>query len=116
MVYSGTVLAEDTYTFDVHNNLRDDILNPTGGHKHAGTVDSGAQLGDFQSFLSSGSWVKPAGIRTVIVRCIGGGGGGGGGMFSTGSGAKPGGGGGGGGACSERVFRESYRGEDGRYL
>jgi len=36
----------------------------------------------FQRFTADGIWVKPYGIKTVVIECIGGGGGGGGGAMA----------------------------------
>jgi len=55
----------------------------------------------FQRFITNGTWVKPPGIKTVVIECIGGGGGGGGAHQS---GAGDGGGGGGGGAIARMSF------------
>jgi len=69
-------------------------------HRHGMPAQpSGGGWTNMQVFTSSGTWVRPAGVSKVLVKCIGGGGGGGGG----GSGGTWNGGGGGGGAYGEEI-------------
>ena len=58
----------------------------------------------FQRFIHSGTWVKPPGIKTVVIECIGGGGGGGSGRVGASGTARVGAGGGGGGALARKSF------------
>jgi hypothetical protein len=59
---------------------------------------------DVQLFVTSGTWTKPSGCRTVQIVCIGAGGGGGSGHAHS-SGNRGGGGGGGGGGITELTYR-----------
>jgi hypothetical protein len=58
---------------------------------------------DRQVFTSSGSWTKPAGLKFIVVHCIGAGGGSGG-SPGAGSGQAESGGGGGGAYSSEKIL------------
>lgn len=70
----------------------------------AGTLSWGGVTGaSINTYASSSTWTKPAGITTVTVELWGGGGGGGSGR-RTGSSTRGGGGGGGGGGCNVRTF------------
>jgi hypothetical protein len=55
-------------------------------------------------YLADASWVKPSGVKYVLVECIGGGGGSGGGAATGASQASAGGGGGGGGYTRKLVL------------
>ena len=62
---------------------------------------AGGVLTSSQTFSSSGTWTKPAGINTIVVELVGGGGGAGG--YSGGGGGYMGAGGGGGGYTKELI-------------
>lgn len=68
-------------------------------------VDGGETKVDV--FTTNGTWTKPAGAKSVHVRCIGPGGGGGAGARGPSGTALAGGGGGSGGGVSEMTFRAS---------
>ena len=76
------------------------ITGGPGGNIAAGTItsynlDVASQQFNTVSFVSSGSFVVPAGVTSIIAKAVGGGGGGGGGSNSiTGGGSFTGGGGG----------------------
>jgi hypothetical protein len=67
----------------------------------------GTSTADSQTFTSSGTWAKPAGVTFVEIICFAGGGGGGGGVGAAAGAVRNGGTGGGGGAYSRLVVRAS---------
>lgn len=71
-----------------------------GGVKADGTAWVSGIPQTVQTFTSSGTWNKPAGVKFVVVELVGGGGGGGGGQ----SGGNMSGGGGGGGGYSRKLI------------
>lgn len=68
---------------------------------------SGGTPAQIDYIRADGNWTKPAGAKSIWVRCVGTGGPGGGGPVQTGGTARVGGGGGGGGAVAEGTFDAS---------
>ena len=93
---SGNILTDNTTATS--------LLNNSGGVTGSVAVFESANV---QTFTANGTWTKPAGAKSVHVRCIGPGGAGGSGARGPSGTALAGGGGGGAGGITEMTFPAS---------